>query len=252
MDDSDGQSNAIGNHDMATTAALTKGDFTTIASIQPETPGHSVSSSRAFGSLKQREIEDLLAVGWTCRIPRGQVVYCAGDVLQHLYLVESGSVKLIRSSEEGKELIVGLVGPGECFGSMVHSRPTGNLSQALEDSRIFLVPHQSVRRIAAANPSFALDLLKMNEQQLVDAQAMAARLAFDTVPHRLARLLLAISDPRYGTFRYAVNQTEIANLIGSSRETVCSILNRLRRDGMLSIVKGRIRVLERDTLATVR
>jgi CRP/FNR family transcriptional regulator len=167
-------------------------------------------------------------------------------------LVESGSIKLIRSSEEGKELIVGLVGPGECFGSLVHSQPTGSFSQALENSKIFLVPHQSVRRIAAANPSFALDILKMNEQHFIEAQALSARLAFDTVPHRLAQLLLAISNLRYGTLRYPVNQTEIANLIGSSRETTCSILSRLRREGMLSIVKGRIRVLEREKLATVR
>jgi CRP/FNR family transcriptional regulator len=169
-----------------------------------------------------------------------------------MYLVESGSVKLIRHSEDGKELIVGLAGPGECFGSLVHSQPTGSLSQALEDSKIYLVPHQSVRRIAAANPSFALDLLKMSEQHFIEAQAMAARLAFDTVPHRLAQLLLAISDLRYGTLRYSVNQTEIANLIGSSRETVCSILGRLRRERMISIVKGRIRVLEREKLAAVR
>jgi CRP/FNR family transcriptional regulator len=243
---------ATGSFEMATTAAVTKEDTTAAHSIRPEAPGRFVSNARVFSSLKQKEIEDLLSIGWTYRIAKGQVIYCAGDVLQHLHLVESGSIKLIRDSEEGKELIVGLVGPGECFGSLVHSQPTGNLSQALEDSKIFLVPHQWVRRIAAANPSFALDLLKMSEQQLIEARAMAARLAFDTVPHRLAQLLLATSDLRYGTLRYPINQTEIANMIGSSRETVCSILSRLRREGMLSIVKGRIRILDREKLAEVR
>jgi CRP-like cAMP-binding protein len=81
---------------------------------------------------------------------------------------------------------------------------------------------------------------------------MASRLAFDTVPHRLAQLLLSVSDLRYGTLKYPINQTEIANMIGSSRETVCSILSRLRREGMLSIVKGRIRILQREKLAEVR
>jgi CRP/FNR family transcriptional regulator len=135
---------------------------------------------------------------------------------------------------------------------MVYARPTGNLAQALEDSRIFLIPHQSLRRIAASNPSFALDLLKTSERLFLDAQASATRLAFDTVPHRLAQLLITISDLRYGTLRYPVNQTEIANLIGSSRETVCSILSRLRRDGLISIVKGRIRILQRERLSSVR
>jgi CRP/FNR family transcriptional regulator len=240
-----------GVNDMAT-AAITESNLTLVRSRNGASCSPSAAGTRIFRSLKQRETEDLLASGSTYRVTRGRIVYYAGDVLQHLYLVESGSIKIIRSSEEGKELIVGLVGPGECFGSMAYAQPTGSLAQALEDSRIFLIPHQSLRRIAAANPSFGLDLLKMSEQLFLDTQAAAARLAFDTVPHRLAQLLITLSDPRYGTLKYPVNQTEIANLIGSSRETVCSILSRLRRDGLLSIVKGRIRILRPEQLSSVR
>ena len=97
-----------------------------------------------------------------------------------------------------------------------------------------------------------MDLLETSEKQSFDAQTVAARLAFETVPRRLAHLLLGISDLRYGTLKYPLNQTEIANLIGSSRETVCSILSRMRREGYLSIVKGRIRVLDRERLGAVR
>jgi CRP-like cAMP-binding protein len=135
---------------------------------------------------------------------------------------------------------------------MAHTQPTGCFSQALEDSVLFMIPRQSLRRVAIGNPAFALDLLEMTERRSVAAQATAARLAFDTVPHRLAQLLLGISDKRYGTLRFPVNQTEIANLIGSSRETVCSILSRLRRKGWISIVKGRIRIVDRDGLGAVR
>jgi CRP-like cAMP-binding protein len=106
--------------------------------------------------------------------------------------------------------------------------------------------------MTSSNPTFALDLLAMKEQQSAAAQAHAARLAFDTVPQRLGRLLLSISDDRYGILKYPVNQTDIANMIGSSRETVCSILSRLRRQGLLSIVKGRIRILDREGLSRVR
>jgi CRP/FNR family transcriptional regulator len=179
-------------------------------------------------------------------------LYCEGEQLRYLYLIESGSVKLIRNSDEGKELIVGLAGPNECFGPISHSQPSGCLAQALEDSALFLIPLPSVRRVAMSNPAFALDLLGISEKQSFDAQTTAARLAFETVPRRLAHLLLGISDLRYGTLKYPLNQTEIANLIGSSRETVCSILSRMRKEGYLSIVKGRIRVLDRDRLGAVR
>lgn len=237
---------------MATMIAVTKENLTTVVPHHQEPIVRLLESAPVFRSLREAEKEQIVSTGWSYRTTRGQILYCEGEQLHYLYLIESGSVKLIRNSEEGKELIVGLAGPGECFGPMAHSQPSGCLAQALEDSVLFLIPRPSVRRIAAGNPAFALDLLEICEKQSVDAQTAAARLAFETVPRRLAHLLLGISDVRYGTLKYPLNQTEIANLIGSSRETVCSILSRMRREGYLSIVKGRIRVLERERLGAVR
>jgi CRP/FNR family transcriptional regulator len=237
---------------MATTIAITKDNISSLAYSQQEATARFLAAVPVFASLRETEIDELAASGWSHRSTRGQIIYCEGDVLRHLYIIESGSIKLICNSDEGKELIVGLAGPGDCFGNMAHTQPTGCFSQALEDSVLFMIPRQSLRRVAIGNPAFALDLLEMTERRSVAAQATAARLAFDTVPHRLSQLLLRISDTQYGILRFPVNQTEIANLIGSSRETVCSILSRLRRKGLISIVKGRIRILDRDGLGTVR
>lgn len=237
---------------MSTMIALTKEALTPAAHPTQESTLRFLKTVRVLRSLRDSELEEVAAVGWSQRAHRGQILYCEGEPLRYLYVVESGSVKLIRNSEEGKELIVGLVSPGNCFGSMIHSQPSGCLAQALEDTVLLSIPLQSMRRFAATNPAFAFDVLEIWENQSVAAQTIAARLAFETVPQRLAHLLLGISDTRYGTLKYPLNQTEIANLIGSSRETVCSILSRLRRDGYLSINKGRITVLERERLAEVR
>lgn len=237
---------------MATTIAITKDNLSSLAYSQQEATARFLAGIPVFAGLREAEIEGLAASGWPYRSTRGQIIYCEGDVLSHLYIIESGSIKLICNSDEGKELIVELAGPGDCFGNMANSQPTGCFSQALEDSVLFMIPRQSLRRVAIGNPAFALDLLEMTEKRSIAVQAAAARLAFDTVPHRLAHLLLGISDKRYGILRFPVNQTEIANLIGSSRETVCSILSRLRRKGLISIVKGRIRILDREGLGAVR
>ena len=60
------------------------------------------------------------------------------------------------------------------------------------------------------------------------------------------------SSARSGKLQFPLNQTEIANLIGSSRETVCSVLNQLRRDGLLTIQRGKIKIVDWDGLAAVR
>lgn len=236
---------------MATTVAVTKDSYARVSQTH-QSLARFLADADVFRCLQPAEIGAVAAMGWSQRTSRGQIIYCEGEILPHLYVIESGSVKLVRASEDGKELIVGLLGRGECFGNVAHSQPSGCFAQALEDSTLFAVPRQTLRRVAASKPSFALDLLELAERQSTAAQAHAARLAFDTVPQRLAQLLLRISDPRYGTLRYPVNQTDLANLIGSSRETVCAILSRLRRRGVVSIVKGRIRVLQRERLPEIR
>lgn len=237
---------------MATQIAFTKEALAIRSLPQEEAAYRFLSGTRLFRSLKENEVQSLAARGSSYRAERGQILYFEGELLDHLYVVQSGSVKLIRNSEDGKELIVNLVGVGECFGALAQPLLAPSLAQALADTVVHVIPLPGVRRVAADNPSFALHLLEVSEEQWVAAQTTAARLAFESVPCRLATLLLDISDLRYGTLKFPLNQTEIANLIGSSRETVCSILNRLRRNGMLSIVKGRIRLVDRARLAEVR
>ena len=237
---------------MAKQIAFTRKNLDVRQLPQQEAAGRFFSGTRLFRSLKESQVRSLAARGSLNRAERGQILYCEGELLNHLYVVQSGSVKLVRSSEDGRELIVNLVGVGECFGAMAQPLLAPSLAQALANSVVHVIPLPGVRSVAADNPSFALDLLEVSEEQWGSAQATAARLAFESVPRRLATLLLGISDQRYGTLNFPLNQTEIANLIGSSRETVCSILNRLRRDGMLSIVTGRIRLVDRVRLAEVR
>jgi len=237
---------------MATQIAFTRQDLGVRPLPQAEAAGRFLSGTRLFRSLKESQVRSLAARGSFYQAERGQILYSQGELLNHLYVVQSGSVKLVRNSEDGKELIVNLVGIGECFGAMAQQLLAPSLAQTLEDSVVHMIPLSGVRNVAADNPSFALDLLEVSEAQSMAAQTTAARLAFESVPRRLATLLLGISNLRYGTLNFPLNQTEIANLIGSSRETVCSILNRLRRGGMLSIVKGRIRLVDRARLAEVR
>ena len=211
-------------------------------------PQGSLADITLFGVLSVDELEELLAASTSRRVARRQVVYCEGETLTHLYLAQTGSIKLVRHSEEGKELIVALARPGECFGALAEPLESRTLAQALEDSIILVVPLAAVRHALARNPRFATGLLVQALKRHQDAETAATRLAFETVPQRLAHLLLEVSDPRSGQLATPLNQTEIANLIGSSRETVCSILNQFRRQGLLDIDRGRLRIVDRALL----
>lgn len=204
-----------------------------------------------FQGLSPDELDGLIASSSSQRIPRQQVVYCAGETLTNLYVPQAGSFKLVRHSEEGKELIVAIARPGECFGALAAPRESQTLAQALEDSTLLAVPVSAVRRTLARDPDFAVRLLQHAQNRHEASETTATRLAFESVPQRLAHVLLDVSNQSSGELETPLNQTEIANLIGSSRETVCSILNQFRRRGLLTSMRGRLRIVDRSKLSRV-
>lgn len=168
-------------------------------------------------------------------------------MLSHLYVVSSGSFKLVRYSAEGREFIVDLAGRGAAFGALAEPSLAAVTARALEESTFLAVPVAAVRRALERNPALALRAVSESERRLRAAEVRAARFAFESVPRRLAALLLEATDLRSGVFRFPLNQSELASIIGSSRETVCSILNQFRRAGIVE-THGQIQVIDRRRL----
>jgi CRP-like cAMP-binding protein len=204
--------------------------------------------SDLLGGLPEDEIEALYGSSAIESASRAQVLFQEDSTLSHLYVVSSGSVKLVRHSEEGREFIVDLAGRGDAFGTLTEPATAAVEARALEDTTLLAVPVTAVRRALERNPAFALRAVREAERRLRAAEIRAARFAFESVPRRLATLLLEASDGRSGLLRFPLNQSELASLVGSSRETVCSILNQLRRDRIVETPRGRIQVLDRRRL----
>jgi CRP-like cAMP-binding protein len=204
--------------------------------------------SDLLGALPDEEIEALDSAGAVELASKAQVLFREDQTLTRLYVVSFGSVKLVRSSQEGREFIVDLVGPRDTFGALAEPLVSVVAARALEESMILAVPVAAVRRALERNPALALRAVRDAERRLRAAETRAARFAFESVPRRLAALLLEATDRRSGLLRFPLNQSELASYVGSSRETVCSILNQLRRDGIVETPRGRVQVLDRRRL----
>lgn len=202
--------------------------------------------------LSVESFHELLDSSAQLRLTRHQLVFRQGELVNRLYLVDSGSVKLVRHSELGKEMIVSVPSRGGTFGAMTAPAESAHLAEALQESTLIVIPVAAIRRAAYGSPRFAMALVDDVEARRRDAEASAFRIAFDTVPARLAHALLRQCDEVTGELLAPLNQTELAHLIGSSRETVCSVLNRFRRNGLLQIERGRLRLVARDLLDRVR
>jgi CRP/FNR family transcriptional regulator len=185
------------------------------------------------------------------RLSRNDVLFREGVELRHLFFVLEGSFKLVRHSSEGKELIVDLAGSGDALGSFIEPRESTALARALENSVVFPVLTSVVRSEVERSPELAIELVRRSEKRRLAAESLAARLAFGSVTGRLSSFLLEIADPTTGFLRFPLSQGEIASRIGSSRETVCSLLNELRRAGLVEIGRSQIRVVDRNGLEGV-
>lgn len=211
-------------------------------------PRPTTSVSDLLAGLPEEEIEALDGSSAVERLSRAGVLFREDQTLSHLYVVWSGSIKLVRSSDEGREFIVNLAGPGAAFGALLEPSVAALTARALEETAFLAVPVTAVRRALERNPALALRAVRDSERRLRAAEIRAARFAFDSVPRRLAALLLEATDRRSGLLRFPLNQSELASIIGSSRETVCSILNRFRRAGIVETPRGQVQVIDRRKL----
>ncbi|MCW3060104.1 MAG: transcriptional regulator, Crp/Fnr family [Capsulimonas sp.] len=172
---------------------------------------------------------------------RRQVIHFADQAGDFLFLLCSGRVKVSRVSEQGREVTLGLIEGSQIFGEtglLAENLPYELMAETLEDSLVCVFRRNDI--IAALNetPAAAMEMMKLIADRRSQAEATVADLVFLEVPKRLSKLLLRLNDEygsktsRGGTLIKAkFTHQELANMIGSTRETTTLILNDFKRQG---------------------
>lgn len=184
---------------------------------------------------------------------RGECFWRAGDPVKGILVLLEGSVRMLRTSRDGRQQVIHSEGPGVMLGEvgLWDGQRYPATAEALEPSRAVLVTPEAVDAALAADVRFARRLLgnlAHRVRLLVDRVEALSTLDVRT---RLARHLLARADSseRDGSFVLGQTQTALAEELGTVREVVARQLSELRRDGVLeSRGRGRYRVRDRRTL----
>ena len=188
------------------------------------------------------------------RYPQGAAIFRQGDPGAALCIVESGRIKIALGSAEGKEFVLELMGPGDVFGelALLDGRARSADAVAAEESTLLLLPRAAFLRVVEAHPRVALDLLMALTRRLRRDAAVIQDAAFLDVPTRIARALLRLAEtmdegdvvvtPAWLT------QTELARVVGATRESVNKWLGSYERQGLIRRRDGRIAVLRPDDL----
>lgn len=210
---------------------------------------HYLSSIVLFRDLSQAELAqmDRQFTMTTCR--SGKIFYTPEESGQALFLLKKGRVQLYRLSPEGKKLVVGTLGPGAVFGemSLVGQGMHNTFAEAVDSCVLCVMSRADVERLLQEKPSVAFRLLETMSDRLGRLERRLEEFAFKSVPARLAGLLLRLAGSQEDVQGYTHQQ--LADMLGTHRETVTLTLNEFRSAGYIEIGRKQLTICDRQALA---
>ena len=212
-----------------------------------------------FAKLSDAALAEISGTVTPVRFARNAVVFSQGEPGDAMYVVLVGRVKVVLYSESGREVILAQLGPVDCVGEMaiIAEQPRSASVIALEDVTLLRLTRGDFVARVRANPDIALSLLTVLVQRLAEADEKIGDLALVDVYGRVARFLLKLArekgKPAEGGTIIEDRPThqEIANIVGTARETVSRAISDFMRQGLLRIEGKTMILLEEARLAAV-
>jgi CRP/FNR family cyclic AMP-dependent transcriptional regulator len=174
---------------------------------------------------------------------RNAIIVSEGDESDALYLLLSGRAKVYVADDQGHELQLNQLGPGEYFGDVtLDGGPRSASVMALENCRCAVVRRGELGAFMADHPEFALHLVRKLAHRVRELTGSVRDLAFVDVYGRVARLLLELAEDRDGrlVIDEKLTQKDIAQRVGASREMISRIFSDLAEGGYLVKEDGRL------------
>jgi CRP-like cAMP-binding protein len=205
--------------------------------------GH-LRSNEMFGDLNDQEMEQVARVTTMTTCERGRVFYTPGETGEVLFLLKQGRVQIYRVSGDGKKLVIATLEPGTLFGEMalVGQGMYDTFAEAVEPCTLCVMSRRDVEMLVTKFPLIGIRLLETVGRRLMDAETRLEALAFKSIPARLANLLLRLAQ---NNFVDGKTHQDLAEQIGTYRETVTQTLNEFKAQGLIEIQRKRIEI--RDT-----
>jgi CRP/FNR family cyclic AMP-dependent transcriptional regulator len=224
-----------------------------------EKPGDADVLRRAplFAALDDDQATELRGSMDEARLCRNEALFHEGDPGDRLYIVTEGKVKLHRTSPDGRENMLAVLGPSELIGELALFDPGPRTATvtALTEVRLLGLGHDDLQLWVNARPKVAGALLRAVARRLRKTNDQMSDLVFSDVPARVARALLDLSR-RFGVKSEAgihvvhdLTQEELAQLVGASRETVNKALADFAQRGWLRLESRAVILLDAERLA---
>ena len=176
-------------------------------------------------------------------------IYTEGSVPRFLYYIEKGKVKLSKTNDDGKELIINVLAENQFFGfmSILHGENQTDNATALEECTIVTIPKDDFISLLHANRDVSVNFIKMLAGNVVAQEVQLLHLAYNSVRKRVADTLILLNE-RYHNKAISMLREDIAALAGTAKETVIRTLTDFRQEKLIEVEDGKITVLSVEKL----
>jgi CRP-like cAMP-binding protein len=204
-----------------------------------------------FAHLGEEELSRVTGAVRERTYPKNSVIVFEDDPGDALYIVAGGQVKVVLIGEDGREVILAVLAQGDFFGemSLIDDEPRSAHVIAMEDAQLLVLRREDFQRSMEEYPRIALGLLRALSRRLRRADDKIGALVLLDVLGRVARILLELADESGGDLiTKRVTHHTLAQMIGSSRETVSRTIRELADRGLVEVGRKGIRIADRTAL----
>jgi len=215
-----------------------------------------VRKAPLFTALDNASAASLRASMSEVKLARGQILFKEGDAGDQLFVVVDGKLKLGTTSNDGRENLLSILGPGDMFGelSLFDPGPRTATATAVVDSKLLALANDRVIGWVKEHPQVSLQLLGRLAQRLRKANDVLSDLVFADVPGRVAKAIIELGE-RFGTQKpdglhvnHELTQEELAQLVGASRETVNKALADFASRGWIKLEPRAVIVIDYERI----
>tara|TARA_R110002049_G_scaffold265234_2_gene441349 strand:+ start:3092 stop:4147 length:1056 start_codon:yes stop_codon:yes gene_type:complete len=189
------------------------------------------------------ELDELADSKITRIYKKKDTLYYEGDFPNAVFLLTKGKVKTFKINEDAKELITGLLKPGDYFGHLpiMENKPYDECAVCLEDTEVVKILRQDFLKLLEKNRDVSSKFIKMISNDLVKREKKLLSLAYDTVRKRAANALLELKQ-RFGTddesYHIDMLRSDLASMVGTAPESIIRALTDFKEEGLIEM-KGK-------------
>jgi CRP/FNR family cyclic AMP-dependent transcriptional regulator len=203
-----------------------------------------LSEMELFADLSAGEVDAIGSVAPMREVARGSLLYGRLAGAEVLFILKRGRVRLFRTSPDGRTLTTAIVTPGQMFGQMpmLGQRMGDTMAEMMDPGVVCLMSGSDVEKLLLADPRIARRIAEALAARVSDLEQRLSDTALKSLSERVAAAIITLAGAPPNPIRLAHGQ--LADLVGTTRESVTKMLGELRDRDLIRIRRGRIDVVD--------